>query len=321
MSINLNLVTFGAEHELSTWDVTQLYEKLPNFSRDIKDCTVVNSHTGIANDPSLKFYKFGGEINTPPTDSIDEQIECLQLIKKQFPEATVNYRSNLHWHIAIPNLIDDLVQLKRFAQYNAHWLPQILDIIEPIPKPLNRVDWPGRFAFEGAMRRYRRRKKSHHTILPFNRLGGQLAARTVQEFFEAEVPRSKKGQPMWHAQARAAVNLRQLLQTDTIEFRHFPGTLDESKLFAVGKWCETYVKCALGDWSHPSDANPLKEFHETGCNIYMLPAFPLYNHPLEIRYRATCHDGTLSKEVIAKNIEAILNGTFNDELWNSRFKW
>ncbi len=315
--IDLDKISHGCEHELADYDARLIKTLLPEFGRDVKDITIVNSN-GIANDPSLKLYPYGGEINTFPTSDIIGQCKQLSLIKGTFPTAAINYRSNLHWHICVPSLKEDLYFLKRFAQFNWEWLSRMLPIIEPIPIPSLPKDHVG---YKGEIRRQRRRKRSHHTILSKSRLEKQLLAETTQQFFEAEVPHSKAGQPLWHAQSRAAVNLRQLLQTNTIEFRHFPGTLECDKLAMVGKWCTCYVECALGDWSHPADRNPLRHFLYAGGDLKMLPTFPLYDHSLEIRYRATCHDGTLSKECIAENIEAILKGTFDDKLWNERFNW
>jgi hypothetical protein len=317
--MDLSQLTYGCEHEFGCWDASQLEIKLPTFGRDKKDITCV-SQNGIANDPSLKYYKFGGEINTPVMATIDGQAELLNQFKREFPEATCNYRSNLHFHVGVPGLVEDLIHLKRFAQYNAYWLPKVLDWIEPIPKPIAQ-DYVGQFAFKGAMRRYRRRRRSHHTILPISRLEQQLKARIVQEFFEAEVPKTQDGKPMWHAQARAAVNLRHLREGPSIEFRHWPGTLDPDKLIQVGLWCRCYTLCALGDWGSPGNIDPRAVFISAGGNAALIPQFEPYNHSLEIRYRATCHDGTLSKTLIVNNIESILAGTFDDEKWNHHYKW
>jgi hypothetical protein len=323
--MDLSQLTFGAEHEFADWDASQLKNKLPNFGRDEKDITVVNSN-GIANDPKLTYYKFGGEINTPVSDTIDGQADYLNQFNKIFLEAKVNYRSNLHFHVGVPGLKESLIGLKAFAHYNAYWLPKVLDWIEPIPEPfsypLPTEDNVLSFSEEGAIRRFRRRKRSHHTILPKNRLFLQSLAKTPQAFFEAEVPISKDvKQRLWHFQPRAAVNLRQMLQTDSIEFRHWPGTLDPDKLIQVGLWCRCYTLCALGGWGSPGEVDPRAVFISAGGNAALIPQFEPYDHSLEIRYRATCHDGTLSKTLIVNNIESILAGTFDDEKWNHHYKW
>lgn len=318
-------LTYGAEHELADWAAEELEDRLPDFTRDTKDITVVNSN-GIANDPKLKLYKFGGEINTPPTETIGGQCKYLVDIREAFPEAKINYRSNLHWHIRVPGLADNLRQLKNYAQYNAYWLPKILDKIEPIPDPKE-----GKKPFlkalqtteeRGAQRRYKRRRASHHTVLPERCLPEQMLSKTVQEFFEAEVPKARlTGKPMWHAQPRAAVNLRQLLQTETIEFRHFPGTLDPIKLAMVGQWCYIYTCCALADWAWPQEIDPVEEFLSCGGDLSQFPVFEPYDHSLEIRYRATCHDKTLNHTTIKDNIYDILHDQFDDEYWDQAFNW
>lgn len=298
--------TYGAEHEWADWDMrTPLPE---GFGRDVKDYTIVNTN-GVANDPTGRAYPFGGEINTPPTTTIAGQVYHLFNLKELLPEATVNHRSNLHLHIRVPGLKDDLEKLKQVQRYIHEMMPLVLPWVEPIPEPVpfepgqdpeNQVDprWYG-----GAVRRYNRRKVSHHTLLTPKRLATQLATTTLTDFFEAEVPRSRgAGKPQWHFQPRLCVNLRQLLQTDTIEFRHFPGTLDEGELETCLNWCHDFLRAAfLGhdkDWliSFMKDVYPQEAF----------PKFPPYVHWREERYRMTCHDGTLSKAEIAKNIEAIL---------------
>ena len=42
-----------------------------------KDNTIVNSN-GVANDPLGKLCKYGGEINTKPTSTVEEQVEIIR---------------------------------------------------------------------------------------------------------------------------------------------------------------------------------------------------------------------------------------------------
>ena len=317
-----NNFTHGCEHELADWNASTLSNRLPAFSRDIKDITIVNSN-GVGNDPLLKSYIYGGEINTPPSDTIYGQCSYLSDIIQTYPEATINYRSNLHWHIRIPGLKENLSALKAFARYNLHWLPKILPLVEPIPNPKEDVEFRSWSELEqkGALRRYKRRRRSHQTLLTPLRVSGQLTAKTIDLFFEREVPQTQEGKPMWHAQPRAAVNLRQLLQTDTVEFRHFPGTLDPDKLAVVGLWCDCYAKCALSDWGWPEEVNPVEEFIGMGGNLSQLPEFEPYDHRLEIRYRATCQDNSLHRHQVEDNIHDILSNTFDDDYWELQFKW
>lgn len=307
--------TYGCEHEWADWPLGRGVP--PGYGRDLRDITIVNSN-GIANDPRGRTCKIGGEINTPPTDTPLEQVGCLTELKEWLPEATVNYRSNLHLHIRVPGLRDDLARLKQVQRYIHEAMPKSFPVIQPTPRPLHehalylddndlvRDDYgpeyfPDAEEHRGACRRWRRRRVSHQTLLTPARLERQLAATSIEDFFEAEVPQSKN-RPMWHLQPRLCVNLRQLRETDTIEFRHFAGTMNEQHLLAGMNWCREFLFHALND-------API----EGMLNAYRPEWFahwPRYDHRLERGYRATCHDHTLSHVQIMENVAAIEQGTF-----------
>ena len=291
-------LTYGAEHEFADWPLSTV---LPaGYGRDEDDITIVNSN-GVANDPSGKYYGYGGEINTYPTSTIKGQVQCLKELKKVLPEATINYRSNLHLHIRIPGLDQDLEQLKRLQLYIHKHMREVLSQIQPLPRP-TQEQYPDPEELAGAIRRWRRRKVSHQTLLTPQRLQKQLSSETVHDFFRNEVPFSKDNKPQWQCQPRLCVNLRQILETDTIEFRHFAGTMDTTILENCFLWCQQFLDYALNN-------KPISYLLWEFKNI-QFPAFPEYNHEMERRYRATVHDGTVPKEKIKENIQKILEGTF-----------
>lgn len=295
--------TYGAEHELGDWDRTRPLP--PGFGIDEDDVTVMNSD-GTAADPRARITTRGGELNTPPTDTPLGQAGMLDLIRRYYPEATVNHRSNLHIHVRVPGLCDDLPALKRLARYvRDQCLDGMLKVIEPIPEP-SRTTYPDPEEYEGARRRWRRRRISHHTVLPYARLHRQLQARTVEEFHRAEVPATRAtGRPMWHAQPRAAINIRQLMETDTIEFRHFPGTLVPEEVHTAVSWCRDFLADGLGPqrgWRHVHNA--------LGYAASPWPTFPPYVHWMEVRFRATVLDGSIPRAVAAANVQRILRGEF-----------
>lgn len=260
---------------------------------------MVNSN-GVAVDPKGKLWPYGGEALSAPTDSADGQAEQLALFLGTHPDAAVNYRSNLHVHVRVPGLATDLAALKRFQEYNAT-NAGVLDLVEPIPVP-QRLEYASKEEFEGAQRRYRRRLVSHHTVVTRERVERQLRATSVQEFFAAECPRNKQdGSPLWHLAPRAAVNLRHLRESvETVEFRHFPGTLAPGEVSTCVRWCQRYTEEALfGGMSAAA------LFHEEFADA-RFPKFSAYEHWKECRYRATCHDGSLTKEQIMANIDDIL---------------
>ena len=290
--------TYGAEHEFADWPLDRALP--PEYGRDMRDHTIVNSN-GIANDPKGRLYGFGGEINTPPTHTPEGQVDCLEELKALLPEATINYRSNLHIHIRVPGLREELDVLKDLQRWIHATMPKVFRVVEPLPRPEEQyMHDPA--VYKGALRRWRRRRVSHQSLLTKKRLTRQLDAPDLTSFFEREVPQSK-GRPMWHFQPRLCVNIRQLLETDTIEFRHFPGTLDPDHMFTAANWCREYLLAGLFG---RSDLKTLLRKYE-GMDF---PPFPDYDHTMECRYRATCHDGSMKKEDIAANIKAILEGTF-----------
>lgn len=291
--------TFGAEHELGDWDRQQ--GPPPGMGVDRRDVTCMNNN-GIAADPLAKSWLWGGEINTVPTRCIEGQVIQLRQIKEMHPGVTVNHRSNLHVHIRVPGLSEDLAALKRIALFGQRVLPRVLGHIEPLPRPAFQLT-DGNAEHEGAMRRWRRRRVSHQTILTKDREARRQGADTVAEFHRLTAPLDKSGQPLHHLQPREAVNLRQLMETDTVEFRHFPGTLDEDRLRRAIEWCVCYMVAALGD-----EDNPILTLASEWGQI--IP-WPEYVHWKEVRYRATCHDGKLKRDEIECNISRILKGEFD----------
>lgn len=301
MSCNTNTGswTYGAEHEWADWPTSR---PLPSgYKRDRKDYTIVNS-TGVANDPRDRIHDRGGEICTPPTDTILDQVACVQELRELYPEATINYRSNLHLHIRVPGLRDDLAALKRVQAHIHTWMPRALPVIEPLvmgiaahgPDEVVEVQ-------NGYNRRLRRMRVSHHTLLRPERLARQMAADTPEEFFRAEYPVSRAGVPQPQLQPRLCVNLRQMLDTDTIEFRHFPGTMDLDGVGMALVWCEAYLQRALAD-------SPIDDLIENMWSHYPsgILQFQPYDHWLEERYRRTCHDGSIPKSELPGRVAQVL---------------
>ncbi|RKZ72461.1 MAG: hypothetical protein DRQ48_00185 [Gammaproteobacteria bacterium] len=297
--------TYGAEHELGDWDRR---DGVPlDFKLDERDVTMVNSN-GIAVDPKARTYPFGGEFNTPPTTTIQGQAECLRQITYMHPRAVVNYRSNLHCHVRVPGLSENLGMLKTLARYNLKWLPEVLPLIEPIPKP-TREAYPEREEFEGAHKRYLRRRKSHQTKLTPARVKIQLRAKTVKEFHDLGVPQSKDGKPLPFCQPRCAVNIRQLLETDTIEFRHFPGTLDGEELTVALEWCREYLRSAFAGRSPVS-------LYKNWFAQARFPKFQPYVHWMEQRYLRTCYGHDITIKEINANVDSILREDTRNEIFS-----
>lgn len=281
--------TYGCEHELADWDTRKGWE---GFGRD-PEPNIVNTN-GIATDPTLKSYWLGGEINTPPTTTAEGQAELLRLFLKQHPDSVVNWRCGLHVHVRVPGLSSSLHHLKLIARY-VHDNTDVYDLVDPLPLP----GPEHKTCYKQAKNRYNWMRMSHFTKIGNARVEKQEAATSIDEFFDSEVPKSKLGKPLWHAQPRAAVNIRQLKQTDTIEFRHFPATLDPDEVITSVKWCRDYLLSAF-------DKYPAVDLFNSRYSEKRFPKLEtIYDHWQDQRWLRT----TITKnkrDVIERNIKEIL---------------
>lgn len=263
-----------------------------------KDNTIVNSN-GIANDPQGKLWQFGGEINTRPTNTVEEQVfvvrEILDSLRVSGYPPVINYRCNLHIHVRVPGLSQDLESCKKLLRFNMQNAQEAFGVIEHIPLPTH-SEYPTKEAFDGAMKRYKRRHRSHQYMLPKSRTDAMLAATTVHEFYEEHAPLTEKGR-MWFFSPREGINLRQMWEeTETIEFRHFPGTIDLVEMESCIRWCREYLDNALND----GGLSP-RELYMIGTP-YCFPDFAHYDYELECGYQLTNHDSNNRKD-IARRIE------------------
>ena len=288
--IDLKNKTYGAEYEFGDIWLTDLPDGL---TWNTKDYSIVSS-TGIANDPKGLLYKRGGEINSQPTSGIEEQLSMFRELLEQHPEAAVNHRTNLHLHVRVPGLSQDLVSLKRLLSYIDSNQGEIYKQIEPIPYPA-KEDFKDDESHKGALKRFRRRRVSHQYPVPKDRVKKALEAETIEGFLAAHAPQDKKGKPAWGLTTRAGINLLQLKETDTVEFRHFTCTKDTQELASCFVWVSKFIEGAL-------DNAPVKELLR--AYPYRFPKFAPYNHAMEVGYGYTNFD-KLSRKVVAARLEAM----------------
>lgn len=266
--------TIGVELEIAD---AERDRPLPGTSRwDRKDYTIVNSN-GVANDPSGVAWRFGGEINTQPTDSIAAQAELIDAtLAACRPAPQANYRCNFHVHLHVPGLATDVTAVQRVAAFSAAHASTAFVLVDPIPDVPPDLDACRRSA---ALVRRRRRLQSHHTVLADWQLAGIAAATTIEDVHVAHYRRDRHGRAMKHLMQRAGVNLTSLwlCPAATVEFRHFVMSLDVEELWHAMRWCAQYLAAAL------DDATSLPAVW-AGSRF---PRQPLYNHWQEVRYRAT----------------------------------
>jgi hypothetical protein len=279
--------SFGAEHE---WGDARLGTPLPEGNAwNDKDYTCVAT-CGVANDPRNEFYPFSGEINTVPTRTVEEQgavlTSLIEALKRGgSPDPVVNYRSNLHFHVRVPGLREDLGALRRILRYHERWIDDTYRLVEPIPHP-TAEEFPDPERLAWARKRERRRYKSHQNRFPQDRVKEMLSPEvtTPWEFRIAHYPWG--GNPLrrlQYAYSRTGINIYQLWEpSETIEFRHWPGTLDPSQINDALEWCARWLDAAL---NHPDDESPEDIWaSRAGWN---LPSFPAYDYAAERVYTWT----------------------------------
>ena len=290
--ISFDNVTFGMELEYGDIRRTKLP---PGLTWNEKDYSIVSS-TGIANDPKGLAYDLGGEINSVPTPSIEFQTSMFAELIGQHPEAAVNHRTNLHLHVRAPGLSEDLDSLKRLLAYIDANQVAIYSAIEPVPVPV-RADYVSSEAYKGAQKRYKRRKVSHQYAVSKVRVERALAATTVEQFLAAHAPVQANGKPAWGLTTRAGINLLQLKETDTVEFRHFTNTLDRAKLECCFEWVRAFIPAAL-------DNAPVAQLF--AASTMNFPEFAPYNYDMEVGYAYTNFDKN-SRKVATQRINALRN--------------
>lgn len=288
--IDLKHLTFGAEYEFGDIITSGLPKGL---SWNGKDYSIVSS-TGIANDPKRQLYTKGGEINSKPTDTVDEQLAMFEELLAMHPEAQVNHRTNLHLHVRVPGLSEDLESLKKLLAYVHRTQAQVYEAIEQIPEP-KEDEFPSKEEYKGALKRFRRRKVSHQYAVPRERVEKALNAETVEGFLSAHAPVDSKGNPAWGLTTRAGINLLQLKETDTIEFRHFTCTKDIKELASCFVWINKYIQGAF----EGATVNQLLSTY-----TFQFPPFMPYNHDMEVGYQYTNFDKN-SRKVVKERLGSL----------------
>lgn len=248
--------TYGAELEVCDYNALECESALVELGaqRNNKDTTIINS-SGVANDPSLRTCIFGGEINTKPTDTLQEQLSHIQKIHDTIEPFCYNHSSNLHLHLGFPGLENDLSALKKI---NA-WLFKNLPYIQQtyiFPEVLRQ----GQVGIDNSKIRksfLKRRKISRGRLISEIIYNQQLKTNSPKEFYDANRFKNAKGEYVGYTFQRPFINFYQLWQSGTIEFRCFSSTKDLSQIEEAFKFCLSIIDCINQD----RPAETLREFN------------------------------------------------------------
>ena len=232
----MNQFTYGSEIEAADWDTRLVLPEGCNL--DTLDYTIANS-SGLANDPTHTDVLFGGEVNVRISNSIQEAVDAMMEVYQSIAPYTINYTCNLHIHVGVPGLSEDLTKLKQLTDYIYQNQDDLFNKVLPdIPQP-DKADKP-------AMRRARQRKVSHRSKMLDKIYAGRMAATTLKEFKQAHSTQQPLGFTAINAR-RSGVNMNSLFKHGTVEFRHFTGCDDPQTLLWCFKWCQAFMFCALNN--------------------------------------------------------------------------
>lgn len=250
----------GFELELSDIDTAKV---LPDGALYCyEDATIVNSN-GQGNDPLKQVVSKGSEVTSKICDSLEQAIEHFEEIVGTFPEATVNYRSNLHIHISDPLI--GMHNFKEFAEYvyrNQKTLLEFCNIdILTSSDPLEVL------------------RHEHSQLSRFNELEKSILDNIIslEEVNKDTVEQVMVDTSRYYQLNRLGINFRQLTKLGTVEFRCFNGTLLSSEFKTAIELCISFIQSFLNG----------KEFTVVDFNKNDLPKQQPFSKNLESTWRLT----------------------------------
>jgi len=276
----LGKFSYGVELEWS--DVDRRIEIPAHCGKwNKEDATLVNSD-GRANDPTLKKNIYGGEINTRPTDTIQEQKEIVTELRDLLNPVSF-YRANLHVHVGVEGLKDDLASLLQLFQYTQDNQDYIYEEMLPYPQPTAQ-EFPDKDDLKLALNFYRQQNYWAKQGVPPNRAADVLRATTTKEFYDSHFMWNEKlNRRLYHIGiCRAGVNVRAIFKHGTVEFRVFAGTTDPEQVADALEFARQYMEAALYNPTRTA-----KDIYES--RTWNFPQWQEFRPDLERGFLATKH--------------------------------
>ncbi len=259
--------TFTWGYELEVGDVSRDLDLGELGSWATSETDIVNlkpPYRHIAADPLGLEPPMGGEINTRPTKTIDGQIQrikdILQLVRDNGEEATISHCVNeIHVHVHVPGLIDDIDALKRLTKYiqDNQWTV-IEKCVQYEEHPLMKETKTARRYCKWDMGRYMPDWMCENI---YN------MATNFEEFYVIQC--CGKDGVSRRMPFRYAINTYCLKHMETIEFRCFRASLDFDEIRDCMQFVNDFVNAALNNG--PSAEELIEE------NQYKFPPF-IYDH-------------------------------------------
>ena len=222
---------YGIELELSDIDVTK---QLPDGAEYCyEDATIVNSD-GTGNDPLKQIIKKGSEIKTRVCNSLVDLEQHVKQILKTFPEATVNYKSNLHIHISDESITK--YDIKWIAQYVNH---NQIDFFQSLPRK-HELEVP-----KELLTPTERVRRSHSWTSRYHTISDKVLKNVLDapDNDEAICKALMSDANPYYGFRRHGINIRQLFAHGTIEFRCFNGSLSLDEIMVATMMSEMFFEC------------------------------------------------------------------------------
>ena len=274
---NKETFTYGAEIEWGDIDRTMnIPSHLGNWEHAETD--IVNIHPPyryIACDPLGLEPPMGGEINTKPTKTWQEQVDRVVEIYDMFVTAGDNPSASCvnhgHIHVFVPGLKDDVAALKRLISYIKANQTDTIEACYQFHETSEMKQVPGAkmyLKFDGGRE------------MPDYMCDNIINLATDFNHFIKLHAAGKDGVSMGRP-FRYAINMYCMKHTGTIEFRLFRHSFDRRELEDSFKFVEMFIDAALNNGSPVEDILASYDFK-----------FPQmsYDHQLWLSYEKTKYD-------------------------------
>ncbi len=222
--------SFSIPEQLGSWEYSE---------RDIINLRA--PYANVCADPLGVEPPMGGEINTKPTrtwqDQVDRYFELKDLFNEQGHDPTVGVTAHTHIHCRVPGLRDDIDALKRLTKYikenQAAAIEHVYGFFEH-----NQM--------KGAKGSKMYLKFDGGRPMPDYMSDNIINLATDFDSFIKMHAAGKDGVSMGRP-FRFAINMYALKHIDTVEFRLFRGTLDRTELESCFRFVEDFLDAALND--------------------------------------------------------------------------
>jgi hypothetical protein len=222
--------SFSIPENLGSWEYSE---------RDIVNLRAPYAY--VCADPLGETPPVGGEINTKPTRTWQEQVSRYFELKDLFDEngtsPTVGVTAHTHIHCRVPGLKDDINGLKKLTKYikenQATAIEHVYGFFEH-----NQM--------KGAKGSKMYLKFDGGRPMPDYMSDNILKLATDFDSFIKMHAAGKDGVSMGRP-FRFAINMYALKHIDTVEFRLFRGTLDKTELESCFRFVEDFLDAALND--------------------------------------------------------------------------